>query len=118
MSTIKPRMPFLEGPHLIQYALRCGLDPDRFARDSTRRWWRRRSRRTSSRASAAGTAQAEAELVQSLSDPRKDAWERFVGGYLSAQHRGDPAGGCTLGALAADAARKGPAVQARFAEAV
>src|SRR2546423_10507851 len=69
-------------------------------------------------ASAAGTAQAEAELVESLSDPRKDAWERFVRGYLSAQHRGDPAGGCTLGALAADAARKGPAVQARFAEAV
>lgn len=69
-------------------------------------------------ASAAGTAQAKAALVESLSDPRKDAWERFVRGYLSAQHRGDPAGGCTLGALAADAARKGPTVQACFAGAV
>ncbi len=69
-------------------------------------------------ASAAGTAQAKAALVESLSDPRKDGWERFVRGYLSAEHRREPAAGCTLGALAADAARKGPTVQARFAEAV
>ena len=69
-------------------------------------------------ASAAGTAQAKAALVESLSDPRRDGWERFVRGYLSAEHRGDPAGGCTLGALAADAARKGPAVQAHFARTV
>ena len=41
-----------------------------------------------------------------------------IGSYLSAEHRGDPACGCTLGALAADAGRKGPAVQARFAEAL
>jgi TetR/AcrR family transcriptional repressor of nem operon len=69
-------------------------------------------------ASAAGIAQAIAALVEPLSDPRRDGWKRFVRGYLSADHRGDPASGCTLGALAADAARKGPAVQARFAEAV
>ena len=69
-------------------------------------------------ASAAGTAQAKAALVESLSEPRRDAWERFVRSYLSTEHRGDPAGGCTLGALVADAARKRPAVQARFAEAV
>ena len=69
-------------------------------------------------ASAAGTAQAKAALVESLSDLRRDAWERFVRGYLSAKHRGDPAGGCTLGGLAADAARRGPTVQASFAEAV
>ena len=69
-------------------------------------------------ASAAGTAQAKADLVESLSDPRRDGWDRFVRGYLSREHRGDPAGGCTLGALAADAARKGPTVQARFAGAV
>jgi TetR/AcrR family transcriptional repressor of nem operon len=69
-------------------------------------------------ASAAGGAQAIAALVESLSDPRRDGWERFVRGYLSAEHRGDPAGGCTLGALAADAARKGPAVQAHFARTV
>jgi AcrR family transcriptional regulator len=47
-------------------------------------------------ASAAGTAQAKAALVESLSVPRSDAWERFVHDYLSAEHRGDPAGGCTL----------------------
>jgi TetR/AcrR family transcriptional regulator, transcriptional repressor for nem operon len=69
-------------------------------------------------ASAAGTAKTKATLVESLSDPRKDAWERFVRDYLSTKHRGDPAGGCMLGALAADAARKGPSVQARFADAV
>src|SRR5260370_24916794 len=69
-------------------------------------------------ASAAGTAQAKAALVESLSDPRKDGWGRFVRFYLSAEHRREPAAGCTLCALAADAPRKGPAVQARFAEAV
>lgn len=69
-------------------------------------------------ASAAGAAQAIAALVESLGDPRKHGWERFVRGYLSAEHRGDPACGCTLGALAADAARKGTAVQAHFAGAV
>src|SRR3979490_2744297 len=44
-------------------------------------------------ASAAGTAEARGALVDSLSDPRKDAWERFVRDYLSAEHRGDPACG-------------------------
>jgi TetR/AcrR family transcriptional repressor of nem operon len=70
------------------------------------------------KASAAGAVQANAALVEALSDPRGDGWKRFVRGYLSADHRGDPASGCTLGALAADAARKGPALQARFAEVV
>jgi ribosomal protein S27E len=42
-------------------------------------------------------AQANAALVDSLSDPRGDGWKRFVRGYLSADHRGDPASGCTLG---------------------
>src|SRR5438270_12922296 len=69
-------------------------------------------------ASAKGVAEAIAMLVESLSDPRKDGWERFVRGYLSAEHRREPGTGCTLGALAADAARKAPAVQARFAVAV
>jgi AcrR family transcriptional regulator len=48
-------------------------------------------------ASAAGAVQANAALVDSLSDPRGDGWKRFVRGYLSADHRGDPASGCTLG---------------------
>jgi TetR/AcrR family transcriptional repressor of nem operon len=69
-------------------------------------------------ASAAGIAQKSAELVEALSDPRRDAWKRYVRTYLSTEHRGDRAGGCTLGALAADAARKGPKVQARFVKAV
>jgi TetR/AcrR family transcriptional regulator, transcriptional repressor for nem operon len=69
-------------------------------------------------ASAAGIAQKNAELVEALSDPRGDAWKRYVHTYLSAEHRGDRASGCTLGALAADAARKGPTVQARFVKAV
>src|SRR5258708_4413807 len=69
-------------------------------------------------ASAAGAAKTKAALLDALSDPRSDAWKRFVRGYLSAEHRGDPAGGCALGALAADAARKGPGVQAGFARAV
>jgi TetR/AcrR family transcriptional regulator, transcriptional repressor for nem operon len=69
-------------------------------------------------ASAAGVVQKNAELVESLSDPRRDGWKEYVRVYLSAEHRGDRAGGCTLGALAADAARKGPKVQASFIEAV
>src|SRR5260370_20315121 len=66
-------------------------------------------------ASAAGTALAKADLVESLSEPRRDAWERFVRSYLSAEHRGDPAGGGTLGALAADAAPQGAPLPARLA---
>jgi TetR/AcrR family transcriptional repressor of nem operon len=69
-------------------------------------------------ASAEGAAKAKAALVESLSGPHRDAWRKFVRGYLSADHRGDPASGCALGALAADAARKGPAVQASFAKAL
>src|SRR5437588_440855 len=38
-------------------------------------------------ASAKGVAEAIAMLVESLSDPRKDGWERFVRGYLSAEER-------------------------------
>jgi TetR/AcrR family transcriptional repressor of nem operon len=69
-------------------------------------------------ASAAGAAQAVAALVEPLGDPRRDGWRRFVRSYLSAEHRGDRANGCTVSALAADAARKGPAVQASFTDAV
>ena len=69
-------------------------------------------------ASAAGIAQKNAEIVEWLSDPSTDAWKRYVHYYLCAKHRGDRAGGCMLGALAADAARKGPTVQASFTEAV
>jgi len=43
--------------------------------------------RAEAEASAKGVAEAIAMLVESLSDPRKDGWERFVRGYLSAEHR-------------------------------
>jgi TetR/AcrR family transcriptional repressor of nem operon len=42
----------------------------------------------------------------------------YVSGYLSPTHRDDPARGCTLGALAADAGRQGKEMQACFAEAI
>src|SRR6202022_2269270 len=51
-------------------------------------------------ASAAGAVEANAALLESLSDPGRDGWKRFVRGYLSAGHRSDPASGCALGALA------------------
>src|SRR2546425_12374458 len=53
-------------------------------------------------ASAAGAVQAIAALVEPLSDPRRDGWERFVRRYLSANHRRDPASGCPVAAVAAD----------------
>src|SRR6266849_5758783 len=45
-------------------------------------------------ASAAGIVQKNAELVEMLSDPRMDAWKRYVRYYLSARHRGDRARWC------------------------
>ena len=69
-------------------------------------------------ASAAGIAQATAGLARTLGEPRAGGWSGYLREYLSKAHRDDPAGGCTLGALAADAGRKGPEVQARFAEAI
>src|SRR2546428_14090209 len=41
--------------------------------------------------SAAGTAQAKAALVESLSDPRRAGWGAFHRGYSSAKPRGRPA---------------------------
>ena len=45
------------------------------------------------------------------------AWRRYVGQYLSREHRDRPAEGCTIAALAADAGREG-AVQESFAEGI
>jgi TetR/AcrR family transcriptional regulator, transcriptional repressor for nem operon len=69
-------------------------------------------------ASAAALARSNAALAESLGKARPDGWKPYIRQYLSAGHRDDPARGCTLSALAPDAARKGPGVQARFAEAI
>jgi TetR/AcrR family transcriptional repressor of nem operon len=69
-------------------------------------------------ASAAGIAQANAGLARTLCEPRGGGRRRYLREYLSKAHRDDPESGCTLGALAVDAGRKGPKVQARFAEAI
>jgi TetR/AcrR family transcriptional repressor of nem operon len=68
-------------------------------------------------ASGAAVARANSELAQSLGKGR-GGWKRYVREYLSPGHRDDAAHGCTMAALAPDAARKGPELQARFAEAI
>src|SRR3989442_81616 len=62
-------------------------------------------------ASVKCVSEAIAMLFESLSDPLTDGWKYLFGGYGSADARSEPGTGCTLGALAADAAGRGPAVQ-------
>ena len=69
-------------------------------------------------ATAAAFARSNAALAESLDKGGAGGWKAYVRQYLSPGHRDDPAQGCTLAALAPDAARKGPEVQARFAEAI
>jgi TetR/AcrR family transcriptional repressor of nem operon len=57
-------------------------------------------------------------LEAALATGRRASWRDYVAGYLSQAHRDDPASGCTLGALAADAGRQGAEVRARFAASV
>ncbi|HEX4386478.1 MAG TPA: TetR/AcrR family transcriptional regulator, partial [Myxococcales bacterium] len=45
-------------------------------------------------------------------------WKEHARDYLTPKHRDDPAGGCPLSALAPDAARKGPELQACFAQGI
>jgi len=61
---------------------------------------------------------ANAAFADLLEHGKGNPWRRYVGEYLTKEHRDDPSHGCTLGALAADAARQGPEVQSRFAEAI
>src|SRR5438445_10757554 len=68
-------------------------------------------------AGAKGVAEAIAMLVESLSDPRKDGWERFVRGYLCSEHRREPGTGCTAGPVAAAVAQNVLGCAARVAEA-
>ena len=54
-------------------------------------------------------------LATELRSGKAKALERYVGEYLSARHRDEPEGGCSLAALATDAARQGVDVQSSFA---
>jgi TetR/AcrR family transcriptional repressor of nem operon len=58
---------------------------------------------------------SEETLASALRSGKPRALERFVEEYLSGAHRDDPASGCTLVALATDAARQGNEVQSCFA---
>jgi len=69
-------------------------------------------------ATAAAFARSNAALAESLGKGSAGGWKAYIRQYLSPGHRDDPAQGCTLAALAPDAARKGPEVQARFAESI
>jgi TetR/AcrR family transcriptional repressor of nem operon len=69
-------------------------------------------------ASAAAVARSNAAFAESLGKAGADGWKAYVRQYLSPGHRDDPGHGCTMAALAPDAARKGPGVQARFAKAI
>jgi TetR/AcrR family transcriptional repressor of nem operon len=69
-------------------------------------------------ACCAALSKANAALADSLEHGKGDPWRRYVSAYLSEEHRDNPGSGCTLGALSADAARQGPELQARFAEAI
>lgn len=69
-------------------------------------------------ACAAALTRATEELEATLGDGRAKAWKDFVARYASAEHRDDPAAGCTMAALAGDAARQGPEVQASFADGI
>jgi len=63
-------------------------------------------------------SKANAALADSLQHGKGNRWRRYLGEYLSKEHRDDPGSGCTLGALSADAARQGPELQAGFAKAI
>lgn len=64
---------------------------------------------------AASFERLGAKIAERLEDGRARSWKELVSGYLSGEHRDDPAAGCTLAALAGDAARQCPEVQASFA---
>lgn len=66
-------------------------------------------------ACADALGRANAALADELRAGEARPWKRYLTQYLSAEHRDDPAGGCTLAALAADAARSGAGVQTSFA---
>jgi len=60
-------------------------------------------------------ARSNESLAAALEEGGKPAFRRYLGSYLSAKHRDDPAAGCTLAALSSDAGRQKPEVQTCFA---
>lgn len=65
---------------------------------------------------ATAFARASEEMAEALADPRGKTLKDLVARYASEAHRDGPAAGCTMAALAGDAARQSAEVQAPFAE--
>lgn len=72
-------------------------------------------------AASSGLNHSTVKLSDALMDERKtggSSLARYVDRYLSPQHRDDRESGCTIAALACDAARQGKEIQERFAEGI
>jgi TetR/AcrR family transcriptional regulator, transcriptional repressor for nem operon len=72
-------------------------------------------------AASAGLNHSSLQLCSALEDQRKKGTSglaRFVERYLSCEHRDGRESGCTIAALACDAAREGKEIQERFAQGI
>jgi TetR/AcrR family transcriptional regulator, transcriptional repressor for nem operon len=72
-------------------------------------------------AASSGLSRSGIKLSNALMDERKTdraALARYVERYLSSEHRDGRESGCTIAALACDAARQGKEIQERFAQGI
>ena len=72
-------------------------------------------------AASAGLNHSSAKLSDALMDddkPDRSSLPRYVERYLSSEHRDGRESGCTIAALAGDAAREGKEIQERFADGI
>lgn len=72
-------------------------------------------------AASSGLNHSSVKLSDALMDERKtdrSSLARYVDRYLSPEHRDGRESGCTIAALACDAAREGKEVQQRFAQGI
>jgi TetR/AcrR family transcriptional regulator, transcriptional repressor for nem operon len=72
-------------------------------------------------AASSGLNHSSLKLSDALTDERKtgrSGLTRFVERYLSSEHRDGRESGCTIAALACDAAREGREIQERFAQGI
>jgi TetR/AcrR family transcriptional repressor of nem operon len=72
-------------------------------------------------AASSGLNHSSLKLSDALMDERKtgrSGLTRFVERYLSSEHRDGRESGCTIAALACDAAREGREIQERFAQGI
>jgi TetR/AcrR family transcriptional repressor of nem operon len=72
-------------------------------------------------AASSGLNHSSSKLSDALMDERKtgrSGLARFVERYLSSEHRDGRESGCTIAALACDAAREGREIQERFAQGI